>query len=669
MSGVFMSIGKKINLFIASIALLCIISNAYAVYSSFTAADSAETLESEYLTANALLSEMNVSVSTVKNQFLNYVTSKNDADLNQLNESLANDTVTIYTSFLETHSSTLKQLLDIYKQSEQAYKSFYTDASQSSKIFMGFVSQGDKFLTLLEDSRTIVEQVHNTANRNARNFLEQDMESRLFYADFLNRLSHMKELIKSIQISTNEVLSGTSTNGKLFDIISANLDEYNEEAAYIQKSARVESNRKLMGDIIKIISQMQTIAKQASPIFQQYVNYYVNMDKSSNIIINDIVTMSSMLSDIMRNETEDTILEQNSALIISIVFVVLSVVFAVVNIIILNKSVVSPIKYTATLISSLTHGDGDLTKRVNIKSKDELGQLASYINTFISNVQEIIKEVKESTDEVASGTDELSATMEELSTTFASQAKQLSDMAISMDTIKQISQDTSTSLSNNMGILESTAVRTQQGAEALNGVQNNMINIKDETVSLAEAIDRLASSSSQIGEILSVINDIANQTNLLALNAAIEAARAGEAGRGFAVVADEVRKLAERTQHATREIETIIGSLQKETESVSYEMQRSVDSVQLGVDNIGETNSGFVSVVDGIQELNRDMQSVAAQVSNQYNTIVSTNDNTQTIVAGVEESSSAVNEIANTVEHLQARAVQLKNTINRFRID
>ena len=98
-------------------------------------------------------------------------------------------------------------------------------------------------------------------------------------------------------------------------------------------------------------------------------------------------------------------------------------------------------------------------------------------------------------------------------------------------------------------------------------------------------------------------------------------------------------------------------------------MQRSVDSVQVGVDNIGETNSGFVSVVDGIQELNRDMQSVASQVSNQYNTIVSTNDNTQTIVAGVEESSSAVTEIAKTVDHLQTRTFYLKNTINRFKID
>ena len=192
--------------------------------------------------------------------------------------------------------------------------------------------------------------------------------------------------------------------------------------------------------------------------------------------------------------------------------------------------------------------------------------------------------------------------------------------------------------------------------------------IKNETVSLESVVSELAESSNQIGEILSVINDIANQTNLLALNAAIEAARAGEAGRGFAVVADEVRKLAERTQHATGEIESIITSLQQKSNLASVEMTKSVESVQAGVDNIGETNAGFKSAVESVMDLHREMKSVAASVSNQYSTILTVVDNTQVIAAGIEESNSAVSEVNRTVAHLQERTDGLKTLVSRFNV-
>lgn len=145
---------------------------------------------------------------------------------------------------------------------------------------------------------------------------------------------------------------------------------------------------------------------------------------------------------------------KKKALLTSSFFAVLAIILAFIVILSLNISVIKPLDVLVARISNLTNGDGDLTKRIDIKSKDEFGELARHVNSFIENVQIIIKEVKDATNEVASGNNELAATMEELSTTFDSQAKQISDMVLSMDTVRDISNETSQALDTNMDILE-----------------------------------------------------------------------------------------------------------------------------------------------------------------------------------------------------------------------
>ena len=310
----------------------------------------------------------------------------------------------------------------------------------------------------------------------------------------------------------------------------------------------------------------------------------------------------------------------------------------------------------------------DLTTRIEAKTDDELGQIAKGVNIFIASMESVIKEVRDSVEEVASSNNQLAATMEELSTTFDNQAHQVSEMVDGMGQISNISKNTSNALETNMQFLETTADNTRKEAENLDDVSCDMGDIEKDTISLSETIRHLSESSAQIGNILNVINDIANQTNLLALNAAIEAARAGEAGRGFAVVADEVRKLAERTQHAIGEVETIINELSKDSENASNAMNKSVTSVQEGASNIQSVTGEIKRAVEDVTNLYNDMKPISQSVSDQYVTIQSVVDNAQVVAAGIEESNAAVNEVNNTVSHLQQRTERLKNLIEQFKV-
>ena len=310
----------------------------------------------------------------------------------------------------------------------------------------------------------------------------------------------------------------------------------------------------------------------------------------------------------------------------------------------------------------------DLTVRIASKTDDELGQIAKGVNIFIESMESVIKEVRDSVEEVASANNQLAATMEELSATFDSQAHQVSEMVDGMGQVSNISKNTSDALVTNMQFLEATADNTRKEAENLDKVSIDMGDIEKDTISLSETIRHLSDSSAQIGNILNVINDIANQTNLLALNAAIEAARAGEAGRGFAVVADEVRKLAERTQHAIGEVETIINELSRDSENASNAMNKSVTSVQEGAGNIQSVTGEIKRAVEDVTNLYTDMKPISQSVSDQYITIQSVVDNAQVVAAGIEESNAAVNEVNNTVSHLQQRTERLKSLIEQFKV-
>lgn len=313
--------------------------------------------------------------------------------------------------------------------------------------------------------------------------------------------------------------------------------------------------------------------------------------------------------------------------------------------------------------------DGNMTVKAPVlEGNSEVCHTFKNINLSLDSIKDILKNVSDATEEVASSNNQLASTMEELSATFSEQAHQVSDTAISLDTMTEEVKNAVTSLNNNQEIIDNTVKSANEGKKQLIDLKESMEKIHTDADSLSETITNLANSSSEIGNIVTVINDIADQTNLLALNAAIEAARAGEAGRGFAVVADEVRKLAERTQKATSEVTNIVSTLQNEAIKASSAMNKEAEKVKEGVTNIEQTENIFNKIFTGIDSIKSVMNNIKDGMDEEYSTVQTVHETSTSIATGIEESSNAVNEVTKTIEHLQERVENLKMMMSKFKV-
>lgn len=311
----------------------------------------------------------------------------------------------------------------------------------------------------------------------------------------------------------------------------------------------------------------------------------------------------------------------------------------------------------------------DLTKHLSLKRKDELGLLAGFMNAFIDNLRGIIDQVKTSTIELSSSNNELASTTEELSSTFTQQSIELRSINESISTIKNNTDKVEQNLEKVGEQTDNTVSKTKEGARKLDESMRIVTEIKSSVTELATTVKGLSESSDQIGDIIGVIDDIADQTNLLALNAAIEAARAGEAGRGFAVVADEVRKLAEKTQSATHEIDKIINLLQSETKSVTGTMGKAAGTVESGVQIIAAAKESFDDIVYAMDEIKDVNGAMAESVTEQTGALVDISSRLDSLTTGIEQSTFAVQTVSETVAHLQRQANDLMGMTKGFKTE
>jgi methyl-accepting chemotaxis protein len=335
-----------------------------------------------------------------------------------------------------------------------------------------------------------------------------------------------------------------------------------------------------------------------------------------------------------------------------IITLVAALIIGAVIIFFFSGRITKPLEKIAQHVGKIANGD--LTQKVLIRSKDEVGQLAASVNDMVERFRQLITGILQTSESVASASQQISASTEEIASGSASQAD-------ASHTINELFKELSKAINNVAQSAEEAANLSNQTAHtALEGGKVVSVSI-DGMKRASEQMDLLIQDSNKIGEIIEVIDDIAEQTNLLALNAAIEAARAGEQGRGFAVVADEVRKLAERSGEATKQITLIIKGMQHNTKD-------SVDAVTNGVEKSIQTGKAFETIVSMVNESAQKVTEIAAASVQQSGQTGEVMQSVESIAATSEEAAAAAQETASTSQSLAQLADELNTSVSVFKI-
>jgi methyl-accepting chemotaxis protein len=310
---------------------------------------------------------------------------------------------------------------------------------------------------------------------------------------------------------------------------------------------------------------------------------------------------------------------------------------------------------------------GDLTQEIALRQGDS-DSLLSAMRHMQTSLRKLIGELKANADGVASAAHQLSSASEQLAIGTAQQSEAASSMAAAVEEMTVSINHVSDSANEARLVTDETGEQSNNGKRVIQGTVAEMKEISRTVAEASETIHAVGENSQKISSIVQVIKDVADQTNLLALNAAIEAARAGEQGRGFAVVADEVRKLAERTAQATTEIGDMINAVQSSAQAAVGTMQQAVVRVEGGVEmanRAGESMSGISDGAERVVSAVNEISSALKEQSVASNEIAS---NVERIAQMSEENSAATREAADTARQLEALAVGTRAAVSQFRV-
>jgi methyl-accepting chemotaxis protein len=584
------------------------------------------------------------------------------------------------------------------KELEASRSSLFSSLNELNRLIQG-AGQGDKIDAIEKDSQKYVDLIDRLFNQQ-REYLELQTTT----ASQLDEIAFNIDdaaimLLDTMDMSNNEVISREASNVEsslsslitlMYDLNKANkLDS--AEVIRSEIDINIDSIRPRLevleneatGRTETMVSDAITTVRNAIDSLQGSGSYPANVIRrqqlrvdaenslnSSQTQLNKLMTETDELQSAVRGIAEDTRVSVTDSIstsswinsIITVVSIALAILISWYTV----RSISQPLSRVNHMLNIMA--DGNLTERVDYNAQDEFGELASNTNKLTGNLRKLIEGIANRATQLATAAEESSNVSDETTNAIDEQRRQIEQVATATQEMNNTASEMADGADQALQEIQHSDDEAKRVREISDKNRTTIEGLAREIQSASEVIDQLSENSKNIGGILDVIRGIADQTNLLALNAAIEAARAGEQGRGFAVVADEVRTLASRTQESTEEIQDMIESLQNDSQRAVSVMNKGREQAELSVQQSDEAAQALQSITESVHQASDSSNHIANAAKEQSSTAHDISERLEAIVSIAEQTASGSKQTAQASTEVAKLADELQDSIKSFRV-